>query len=84
MKAILNVEQTTEEEMTMNLWTMIVMIVAICVIGDIIKSRRNMEISESKTGEDLSGVLGSLKSRVENLETIILEKERTRRFDEID
>jgi hypothetical protein len=68
----------------MNLWTMIVMIVAICVIGDIIKSRRNREISESKTGEDLSGLLGRLKKRIENLETIVIEKDRSRRFDELE
>ncbi|GEM_PF-2794155 len=68
----------------MNLWTMIVMIVAICVIGDIVKSRRNIGISESKTGEDLSGLLGRFKRRIENLETIVLEKERTKPFDETD
>lgn len=68
----------------MNLWTMIVMIVAICVIGDIVKSRRNIGISESKTGEDLSGLLGRLKRRIENLETIVLEKEKTRRFEELE
>lgn len=66
----------------MNLWTMIFLIVTICVIGDIIKSRQKTDLNESiKTGEDLSRLLGRLKNRVENLETIVLEKERTRRFD---
>ncbi|MBN1903998.1 MAG: hypothetical protein JW927_02780 [Deltaproteobacteria bacterium] len=68
----------------MDIWTMIVLIVVICVVGDIVKSRRNIGISESKSGEDFSGLLGRLKKRIENLETIVLEKERTRPFDEID
>lgn len=81
---MLNIEAKIKEEMTMNLWTMIVMIVAICVIGDIVKSRRNREINELKTGEDLSGLLGRLKKRVENLETIVIEKENTRRFSDVE
>jgi hypothetical protein len=82
-KTILSVEQGNEEIVKMDIWTMIVLVVAICVAGDIIKSRRNKEISESKTSEDLSGLLGRLKSRVENLETIVIEKEKTRRFEEL-
>jgi hypothetical protein len=70
--------------MTMNLWTMIVMIVAICVIGDIIKSRNKKLNDMEKPVSDDSNLLSRLKSRVENLETIVLEKERTRRFEEID
>lgn len=81
---MLNIEAKIKEEMKMNLWTMIVMIVAICVIGDIVKSRRNREINELKTGEELPGLLGRLKKRVENLETIVLEKERIRQFDELE
>lgn len=68
----------------MNLWTMIVMIVAICVIGDIIKSRNKKLNDMEKPVSDDSNLLSRLKSRVENLETIVLEKERTRRFEEID
>ena len=68
----------------MNIWTMIVLIVAICVISDIIKSRNNNGLNKSEnSGEDLSMIIGRLKNRVENLETIILEKERTRRFAEM-
>lgn len=67
----------------MNLWTMIVFIVAICVIGDIIKSRNNNRTNKSATpDENISMVLSSLKKRVENLETIVLEEERSRRFAE--
>ena len=68
----------------MNLWTMIVFIVAICVISDIIKSRNNNRINKSATpDENISMALASLKKRVENLETIVLEKERNRRFAEL-
>ena len=69
----------------MNIWTMIVLIAAICVIGNIIKSRNNHSLNESiKTDEDVLKLLGRLKNRVENLETIVIEKERTKRFTEID
>lgn len=69
----------------MNLWTMIVSIVAICAISDIIKSRNNNYLNElKKPNKDLLKLLEPLKNRIENLETIVLEKERTRRFEEID
>ena len=68
----------------MNFWTMIVLIVAICVVSDIIKSRNNNDLNEiEKSNENLSKLLEHLKNRVENLETIILEKERTKRFAEM-
>ena len=69
----------------MNLWTMTVFIVAICVIGDIIKSRNNNRTNKSAIpDENISMVLAGLKKRVENLETIVLEKERNRRFAGLD
>lgn len=65
----------------MNLWTMFVMIVAICVIGDIIKERKNTTLDESEEfNKDKSQLLYRLKARVENLETIVVEKERSRRL----
>ncbi len=65
----------------MNLWTMIVSIVAICVIGDIIKSRyKNMGKSTIPNNEILEH-LNRLKTRIENLETIVIEKEKNRRFE---
>ncbi len=76
---------TIMENPIMNLWTMIFLIVAICVIGDIIKSRGKTDMKESiKTSEDLSRLLGRLTNRVENLETIVLERERSRRFTGVD
>ena len=60
---------------------MIVLIAAISVISDLIKSRNNSNESESlKSDEDLSQHIDPLKDRVANLETIILEKERVDRF----
>ena len=69
----------------MNIWTMIVLIVAICVIRNIVKSRNNHSLNGSiKTDEDVLKLLDRLKKRIENLETIVIEKENTRRFTEID
>ena len=63
---------------------MIVLIVAISVISDLIKSRNNNNVDESiEPNEDSSQHIGSLKDRVANLETIILEKERIDRFAEL-
>ena len=68
----------------MDIWTMIVLIVAISVISDLIKSRNNNNVDESiGPNEDSSQHIGSLKDRVANLETIILEKERIDRFAEL-
>ena len=68
----------------MDIWTMIVLIVAISVISDLIKSRNNNNVDESiEPDEDLSQHIGPLKERVANLETIILEKERIDRFAEL-
>ena len=64
----------------MNIWTMIVLIFAICAISNIIKSHNNSVLNDSERSiEHLSTLVNHLKNRIENLETIILEKERTRR-----
>ena len=82
---MLSVELTNREDMIMNFWTMIAFIVAICAISDIIKSRNNKSVNKSVThDENLSMLLGRLKNRVENLETIVLEEQRNRRFAKID
>ena len=68
----------------MDIWTMIVLIAAISVISDLVKSRNNSNESESlKSDENLSQHIGPLEERVANLETIILEKERVDRFAEL-
>ncbi len=58
---------------------MIVLIVAISVISDLIKS----ESESLKSDENLPQHIGPLEKRVANLETIILEKERVNRFGEL-
>lgn len=68
----------------MDFWTMIVILVLIGVISEIYKSRYKKVIEETeKTNEDVSELLSGLKDRVANLETIILEKERNKRFTEL-
>ena len=68
----------------MDIWTMIVLIVAISVISDKAKSKNTNNVDESiEPSEDLSQHIGPLKERVANLETIILEKERVDRFSEL-
>ena len=69
----------------MDIWTMIVLIVAISVISDKAKSKNTNNVDESiEPSEDLSQHIGPLKERVANLETIILEKERVDRFTELE
>lgn len=68
----------------MDLWTMIVLLVAIVVISDIIKSKENSNTEKIiKYNEDESQIISMLKDRVSNLETIILEKEREKRFTDL-
>lgn len=68
----------------MDIWTMIVILVLIGVISDIYKSRYKKDADETeKSHENDSGLLSRLKDRVSNLETIILEKEREKRFTDL-
>ncbi len=62
----------------MNLWTMIVIIVAIGVVKDIIIARNKQDTQKSENSS--KNTLHRLKSRIENLETIVLEEDRNRRF----
>ena len=69
----------------MDFWTMIVLIVTIGAISDIIKSKKNNDTEKAKKhNEDESQIIARLKERVANLETIILEKERNKRFTELE
>jgi hypothetical protein len=69
----------------MDFWTMIVILVLIGVISDIYKSRYKKDVDETeKSHENDSELLSRLKDRVANLETIILEKERDKRFAELE
>ena len=69
----------------MDFWTMIVLIVAIGVISDIIKSKKNFNTDKMITyDEGESQIISRLQERVTNLETIILEKERIKRFEDLE
>lgn len=68
----------------MDIWTMIVLIVAISVISDMVKSKNNHADEPIKSDESISQHIGPLEDRVANLETIILEKERVDRFAELE
>ena len=68
----------------MNLWTAIVIIVAIAAFSGIYRARFKSE--SKKTDEDfenLSQRISRLEDRIANLETIVLEKERTRQFSDL-
>lgn len=68
----------------MNLWTMIVLIVAFGAISEMYRARLkvNAKLEESQGREDeLNGRIESLEERLKNLETIVLEHEKLRDFD---
>jgi hypothetical protein len=69
----------------MDFWTMIVLIVTIGAISDIIKTKKDNDTEKAKKyNEDESQIIARLKDRVANLETIILEKERVKRFEDLE
>jgi len=69
----------------MDLWTMIILLALIGVISDHCKSKYKKEVDETKNSQEKDSVLLSgLKDRVANLETIILEKERIKRFENLE
>lgn len=69
----------------MSFWTAAVIVVAIVTFGGIYRARlkTNTKKSEESFG-DLAERIARLEDRMLNLETIVLEKERTRRFSEFE
>ena len=68
----------------MNLWTAIVIIVAIGTLSEIYRTR--LKASANKTEESFKNHaqrLARLEDRIANLEAIVLEKERTKKFSEL-
>lgn len=69
----------------MNLWAMIFGIVLVGVISDMYRARLKLqgklEMSRSREAE-LSQQIESLEDRLKNLETIVLEQEKLRDFDQ--
>jgi hypothetical protein len=65
----------------MNFFTMIVIIVAIVAFNKSCKYRTRADAQESvKSVEFLMRHINNLEDRLANLETIVIEKERERRF----
>jgi hypothetical protein len=68
----------------MSFWTAIVVIVAIGTLSEIYRSR--LKANSVKTEEShrkLTRRMVSLEERMANLETIVLEKEKSRKFSEL-
>jgi Tfp pilus assembly protein PilN len=69
----------------MNLWTMIFGIVLVGVISEMYRARLKTQekIGKSREREDaLSDDIAALEDRIKNLETIVLEHEKLRDFDQ--
>jgi hypothetical protein len=68
----------------MNLWTAIVIIVALGTIGGIYKAHRhgNPGISDDAF-KNVAQRLNRLEERMANLETIVLDKEKARKYDKL-
>ncbi len=65
----------------MNLWTMIVLIVAIGTVSEIYRARIRANASKSQEIVDkFAQRVARLEDRMANLETIVLEKEKTKKF----
>ena len=68
----------------MNLWTMIVMIVLLGIASEMYKYHVRFKAKSPKNErlfELQSRRIARLEERVSNLETLVLEKEKLRRFD---
>ena len=68
----------------MNLWTMIVLVTAIGIFGEMYKHRISAKVNESKEFfDDTIKRIARLEERMANIETIVLEKVREERFSNI-
>ena len=68
----------------MSFWTAIVIIVAIGTISEIYRSRlKANSVKAEESYQKLSQRIVSLEERMANLETIVLEKEKSRKFSEL-
>ena len=68
----------------MNFWTALVIIVAIGSFSEVYRSRlKQVSRKSDELLADLSQRITQLESRMANLETIVLEKERTKPYSEL-
>ncbi len=68
----------------MNLWTMVVIIVALGIAGEMYKYHVRFKAKspqKDRHSELQSRRIARLEERVSNLETLVLEREKVRRFD---
>ena len=68
----------------MNTMTAVVLIVAIATFGGLYRAR--LKVNSQKTDkdfEDLSRRVSRLEDRIANLETLILEKEKSKQFSDL-
>ncbi len=68
----------------MNLWTMIVIVVALGIAGEMYKYHIRYKAKsphKDRLSELQSQRIARLEERVINLETLVLEREKLRRFD---
>jgi hypothetical protein len=68
----------------MNFWTAIVIIVAIGTLSEIYRSRfKANAVKTEESYHKLTQRMVSLEERMANLETIVLEKEKIRKFSDL-
>lgn len=68
----------------MSFWTAIVIIVAIGTLSEVYRARLKANAKKSEESIDkISQRMTRLEDRMANLETIILEKERARKFSDL-
>jgi hypothetical protein len=68
----------------MNFWTAAVIIVAIVTFGGVFRSRTKAGLKKTDPDfEDLLRRIDRLEDRMANLETIVLEKEKTKQFSDL-
>ena len=69
----------------MNFWTAVVIIVAIGAFSEVYRARlKAISKKSEELLEDFSQRITRLESRMANLETIVLEKERTKQFSDLE
>ncbi len=69
----------------MSFWTAAVIIVAIVTLSGIYRTKFKANVEKSEGFfKDLSQRISRLEERMANLETIVLEKEKTKKFTEIE
>ena len=68
----------------MNTMTAVVLIVAIATFGGLYRARLKANSQKTDKGfEDISSRVSRLEDRIANLETLVLEKEKSKQFSDL-